>query len=223
MVATQFATSTASALAPQPMDAKMVTTVTTPSNNDDPVGFQDLAPSASESATAIASMSEELVTPVSDDQRDADANLSLTASPDEKRAAHETDTVASADRDITEDMTTCSDEQNVTDEANTVISTESSTAKEVAKESSAAALPKSEDAEQSNQDLQDDETSMEQSRAAKARSFPSAAGYLSFHSKRYVDFHVECHHSFSRLWNQPLHRTLQRRMLMNSKTVMIIA
>ncbi len=54
------------------MDAKMVTMVTTPSNNEDPVGFQELAPSASESATAIASMSEELATPVSDNQRDAD-------------------------------------------------------------------------------------------------------------------------------------------------------
>jgi hypothetical protein len=156
MVATQVTASTASALAPQPMDAKMVT-----------------VPSASESATAIASTSEALATPVSD--------TSLIASPDEKRVAHETDAVASADRDITEELTTgadrdITDKHNATEEADTVINTESSTATEVAKEPPATALPNSEDAEQSNQDLQEDETSMEQSQAAKACSFPSVAG-----------------------------------------------
>jgi hypothetical protein len=153
MVATQAAASAASALAPQPMNAKMLTT---PSNSD-PAGSQDLAPSASESTTAIAS----------DNQSDADANPSLIVSPDENRAAHERDTVAGADRDIID-----------RDESDTVVNSESSTAEEVAKEPSAGALPKAEDADQNNQDLQDDETLIKQSQAAKARSFLSVAGFL---------------------------------------------
>ena len=173
MVANQVAASPASALVPQPLEAKMATTTTT--SNNDPAVSQDLAPSASESVTTAIASSEELATPVSNSQSDADANPTTITSPHEKRNAQETDTVASADRDITKELTADADKSNAMDEADTVISTESSTAKEVAKEPSATTLPKSkEDAEQSSQDLQD-ETSMEPSRAAKAFSFPSAS------------------------------------------------
>ncbi len=115
MVATQVAASTASALAPQPMDAKMVNTLVRQTTGTAP--------------------------------------------------------------------TTGTENLNATDEAHKVSNTESSTAEEVAKEPLTAALSKYENVEQSNQDLQDDETSMEQSQATTARSFPSAV------------FDVKCHHS----------------------------
>jgi hypothetical protein len=91
---------------------------------------------------------------------------------------HETDTVRSADRDFTEESTTGTEKHNAMDEADTISNTESSTAEEVAKEPLAAALAKSENVEQSNQDLQDGETSMEQSQSATARLFPSVVANL---------------------------------------------
>jgi hypothetical protein len=159
MVAHQVAASAASALVPQPMEAKMATTT----SNNDPAESQDLALAASEFTTAIPSTSEELATPLSNSQSNADADLTTI----EKCNAEEMDTVASADRDITQESTT-----------DTLISTESSTGKEVAKEPPATTWSKSEDAHQSSQDIQD-ETSMEPSQAAaKACSFPSASYLL---------------------------------------------
>ena len=63
-----------------------------------------------------------------------------------------------------------------------VINTKSSTANVITKEA-LTTIPKSEDAELNNQDLQDDEPSMKQTLAEKARSFLSVAGYLSFQTK----------------------------------------